>query len=102
MASPLFQRINVSRRSMWFQTVVCGGSIALCLAAALVFWIQPDAFAAVLVLPRWLWIFPGALLAALGWTRDRKRFAIAALSLCFLYAIFFMQEWHSVFRFRTG
>ena len=87
---------------MWFQAVVPGSSIALCLAAALVFWIQPNAFAAVLVLPRWLWIFPGVLLAALGWTRERKRFAIAALSLWFLYAIFFMQEWHSFFRVGTA
>jgi len=67
-----------------------------------IFWIQPDTFAAVLVLPRWLWILPGVLLAFLGWTRERKRFALAALCLWFLYAIFFMQEWHNIFRFRRA
>jgi vancomycin resistance protein VanJ len=101
MAWPLFQRINVSRQSVWFQGVVNGGSIALCIASALVFWIQPDAFAAILVLPHWLWIFPGLALALLGWTRQRKRLVLVAVSLWFLYAVFFMQEWRSVFRFRT-
>jgi len=101
MTWPLFHRLNVSRRSRWFQAVVLGASIVLCVAAVLVFWIQPDAFAAVLILPRWLWIFPGVILGFLGWTRERKRFAIAALSLWFLYTIFFIQEWRSLLRFRT-
>ncbi len=73
--------------------------MTLCFAVTFVFWTQPDALAAVLVLPRWLWIFPGVLLAAAGWTCERKRFVIAALGLWFLYTVFFMQEWHSVFRF---
>jgi len=102
MAWPLFQRLNVSRRSRWFQVLVVGGSIALCLAASFVFWAQADVFAAVLVLPRWLWILPGVLCGLLGWTRERKRLAIAALALWFLYAIFFIQEWHSLIRFRTA
>jgi endonuclease/exonuclease/phosphatase (EEP) superfamily protein YafD len=101
MAWPLLQRLNVSRRSKWFQAVVSGGSIALCLAAALIFWVQPDAFAAVLVLPRWLWILPGILFGLLGLTRERKRLALVALGFWFLYTMFFIQEWRSVFRFRT-
>jgi hypothetical protein len=46
-------------------------------------------------------MFPGVLLAVLGITRERKQFAIPALCLWFLYAIFFMQEWRSFFRFGT-
>src|SRR5947208_16518363 len=102
MAWPILQRLNVSRRSKWFQAIVPGGSIALCLAAAFVFWVQPDAFAAVLVFPRWLWLMPGVLFALLGWTRQRKRFAIAALSLWFVYFIFFVQEWRRLFGFPSG
>jgi vancomycin resistance protein VanJ len=93
--------LNFSRQALWFQAAFPGGSIALCAVAAIIFWIQPDVFAAVLVLPRWLWIFPGIFLAALGWTRERKRFVIAAFSLWFLYAVFFVQEWRSFFRLGT-
>src|SRR5690349_17673100 len=101
MAWPLFKRLNVSRRSRWFQAVVISGSIALCLAVAFIFWVQPDVCAAILVLPRWLWIFPGLLFGLLGWTRESKRFALIALGLWILYTLFFIQEWHSLFRFQS-
>jgi len=78
-----------------------GGSITLCVVAALVFWVQPEACAAVLVLPRWLWIFPGFAFALLGWTRQRRRLVLAAVVLWLLYAIFFIQEWRGFFRFRA-
>ncbi len=52
-----------------------------------------------LVLPRWLWIAPGLLLALLGWTRKRKRIANLALALWCLYTIFFVQELRSLIRF---
>lgn len=93
------RQFNFSRRSLWFQAIIPGGSIGLCLAAALVFWIQPDPCAAMLVLPRWLWIIPGLILAALGWTRQRKKVAIIATILWLLYIIFFAQEIRSVIRF---
>lgn len=96
MAGPLFQRLKFSRQSIWFQALFPGGSIALCLAAAFVFWFQPDACAAVLVLPRWLWIIPGLLFAFLGWTRSRKRISAIALCLWCLYTLFFVQELRSL------
>jgi endonuclease/exonuclease/phosphatase (EEP) superfamily protein YafD len=93
------RRLNFSRQSLWFQTIVPGGSIALCLAVAIVFWLQPNPCAAMLVLPRWMWILPGLILAALGWTRQRKKAALVAIILWLLYIIFFAQEIRSLFRF---
>jgi hypothetical protein len=102
MAGPLFQRLKLSWQSKWFQALVPGGSIALCLAAAFIFWFQPDTCAAVLVLPRWLWIIPGLVLAALGWTRKRKRFANLATILWLLYTLIFVQELRSLIRFHRS
>jgi vancomycin resistance protein VanJ len=99
MPGPLFQRLKFSRQSTWFQAVFPGASIALCLAATFVFWFQPDVCAAVLVLPRWLWILPGLLLAVIAWTRPRKRMTMIAIFLWFLYAICFIQEFRSLIRF---
>ncbi len=102
MAGPLFQRLKFSRQSTWFQAFIPGGSIALCLAAAFIFWFQPDACAAILVLPRWLWIAPGLLLALLGWTRKRKCIANAALVLWCLYTLFFVLELRSLVQFHRS
>jgi len=95
-------RPKLSRQSAWFQAIVPGGSIALSLTAAFIFWFQPDACAAILVLPRWLWIAPGLLLAAIGWTRKRKQIANVALVLWCLYTIFFVQELRSLIRFHQS
>ena len=73
--------------------------MALCLTVAAVFWLQPDACAAMLVLPRWIWLLPGLILAALGWTRRRNKVAIVAIILWLLYILFFAQEIRSVIRF---
>ena len=99
--APFVQRLNLSRRSVWFQAVGPGGSIVLCLAAAFIFFVQPDASAAVLVFPRWLWIVPGLVLALLGLTRQCKRWALMAVCLWILYTLFFVQEWRSLLQFRT-
>ena len=99
MAWLFLKRTNLSRQSLGFQAIVPGGSIGLCLAVALVFWIQPDPCAAMLVLPRWVWVFPGLILAALGWTRQRKKVAIIATILWLLYIIFLAQEIRSIIRF---
>jgi len=100
MPRPFLKNLKLSRQSVWFQALIPGGSIALCVAVAFIFWFQPDACAAVLVLPRWLWILPGLLLAALGWTRKRKRIVNVALVLWCFYTIVFIQELHSLIRFR--
>ncbi|HWC58283.1 MAG TPA: endonuclease/exonuclease/phosphatase family protein [Verrucomicrobiae bacterium] len=100
--APIVQRLNLSRRSVWFQAVVPGGSIVLCFVIAFIFWIQPDACAAILVLPRWLWIVPGLLFAVLGFVHQRKGIALIAVSLWLFYIVLFVQEWRSVLRFQTG
>jgi vancomycin resistance protein VanJ len=93
---------KISRESTWFQVVVPGTSALLCFAAAFVFWFQPDSCAAVLVLPRWLWIIPGLFFGLLGWTKKRKRMAGIAIILWFLFAVVFVQELRSVFHWRTS
>ena len=93
-------RISFSRESIWFQIIVPGGSIALCCLIALVFYWQPDACAAVLVLPRWMWIAPGLVLAALGWTRQCKRIAVAAAVVWVIYGLAFTQELPGLLRVR--
>jgi hypothetical protein len=100
MARSTFQRLKFSRKSVWFQATFTGGSIALCVASTLIFLFQPDACAAVLVLPRWLWIAPGLVLALLGFTRQRKRIASSAIVLWLLYCAVFVQEFRSLIRFR--
>src|SRR3954466_8987150 len=102
MARPLFQRLKFSRQSIWFQAVFPGGSIALCAVATFIFLVQPDVCAAILVLPRWLWILPGLVLAAMGWTRKRKRVANAPATLWLLYTIFFVLEFPSLIQLRSS
>jgi hypothetical protein len=91
--------LKFSRQSIWFQIIFPGSSVALCFAAAFIFLFQPDGCAAVLVLPRWLWIFPGLLLAFLGWPRQRKRIANIAATLWLLNAIVFVQEFRTFIPF---
>jgi hypothetical protein len=94
-----FQKQKFSRDSIWFQAIIPGGSVALCAVVAFIFWLQPDCCAAMLVLPRWMWIVPGLLLALPGWTRKRKRMVGIAATLWFSYAVFFTQEFRSLVRF---
>jgi vancomycin resistance protein VanJ len=70
----------------------------LCIATIFIFSFQPDACAAVLVLPRWLWIAPGLVLALIACTRPRKRMTAIAVGLWLLYAICFVQEFRSLIR----
>jgi len=92
----------ISRDSIWFQAAFPGSSSALCLAVTFIFLFQPDAFAAILVLPRWLWVLPGLVLAAPGWTRQRQRFAYLATALWVLYALFFVQELRTLVRWKAA
>jgi hypothetical protein len=66
----------------------------------LAYWFQSDSWAALLVLPRWLWIGPGLLLALLGWTRSRKRLATIVVALWLLYAYCFVEERPALMRWR--
>ena len=102
MARLTYRNLRFSRDSKWFQAIVLGCSVLLCCAVAIIFWLQPDYFAAMLVLPRWMWIAPGLLLALLGWTRTRKRMVGIAVALWFLHAALFTQEFRSLFRFGHG
>jgi hypothetical protein len=77
-----------------------GVSLALCLGATLVFSVQPDFCAAVLVLPRWMWVFPGIVFALLGWTRGRRWFIGAVLLFWVFYTLLFVQEVRGSLRFR--
>lgn len=92
------RRLTISRDSRGFQGLVLGTSVLLCLGIAFVFSVQPDCCAAVLILPRWLWIFPGVTLAALGLTRRRNRMASAALALWLIFTVLFMLELRTLFR----
>lgn len=96
------RNLKFSRNSLWFQAIVPGGSVVLCCLVAFIFWFQPDYCAALLVLPRWMWLAPGLALALLGWTRDRKWMFGIAVVLWLLYAALFTLELRSLFRFWRG
>jgi len=91
----------LSRDSIWFQAILLGASGALCVFIACIFWFQPDACASVLVLPRWLWIAPGVGLAVLCLTHQSKRLVGLVLFLWLLYTSFFVQEWRTLFRWKS-
>ncbi|HZL42966.1 MAG TPA: hypothetical protein VFD66_06770 [Verrucomicrobiae bacterium] len=91
---------KISRSSLWFQIVTLGVSAALCVGVGMVFWRQPDFCAAVLVLPRWLWLAPGLFFAMLAWTSQRKVGAIAVIVLWMLFTILFVEEASSLVRSR--
>ena len=93
---------SFSRDSVWFQSATFIASSALCVTAALIFSVQPDWCAAVLVLPRWLWIGPGLVLAFLGLTRRHRKWALIAILLWLMYAIAFVQELRSLIRWKTS
>jgi len=78
-------------RRVWIAGVA---SIAFCLFVAVMCWWQPDAWAVFLMWPRWLWLVPGLLLAALSWHRLAKHFAVTAGILWLGYAGVFVEELH--------
>jgi endonuclease/exonuclease/phosphatase (EEP) superfamily protein YafD len=94
--------VRFSRDSIWFQGVFLGSSLALCLAAVFIFSVQPDVCAAVLVLPRWMWVLPGTLLALLAFTRKRKWMSLAVVTLWLLYGLVFSQELRSLVRWKPA
>jgi endonuclease/exonuclease/phosphatase (EEP) superfamily protein YafD len=100
MALQWLRNRTFSRTSLWFQILVVGGSTLLCLVATAVFWLQPDSCAAVLVLPRWLWMLPGLFLAALGCTRRSKLPALAGAVLWLIYGLVFVEETRPLTRWR--
>jgi endonuclease/exonuclease/phosphatase (EEP) superfamily protein YafD len=82
------------------QSGLLGLSAALWLAVSLCYALRPDAWAAVTVLPAWVWLPPGVLLAGLGWCRAGKRFAAVVGLLWLLYLLFLVDEWRSLVRLR--
>ena len=77
-----------------------GASAALCAAVSLLSALQPDACAAVLVLPRWVWLAPGLLLVAVGWRQKGKRYAGTIAALWLVYAVLYVEEIASLARWR--
>lgn len=96
------RRLTIRRESPWFQCVVLGASSVLCLAIALAFSIQPDWCATVLVLPRWLWIAPGLILALAALTKRKKRAATAVMMLWLAFALIYVLELRSLFRWSNS
>ena len=69
-------------------------SIAFCFFVSAVCWWQPDAWAAFLIWPRWLWLAPALLLTGLSWHRSAKRFAMVAGLVWLVYVAIFVEELH--------
>jgi hypothetical protein len=87
------RNLTIPRAAPWFQVLVSGVSTLLCFTVAVAFWFQPDSWAALLVLPRWLWLAPALAFALLGgWTGRRKVLTIAVAALWLLYAALFVEE----------
>src|ERR1043166_5611758 len=73
-------------------------SLLLCLMTTAVSrtrWAWSTAF---ILLPLWIWLLPGLVLAALGWSRATKRWCIAVVALWFLFVLFFCEESRSLLR----
>jgi vancomycin resistance protein VanJ len=96
----LLRNLSVSRASPRFQALVLGTSTLLCMTVPLVYWLQPDSWAAVLLFPRWTWPVFGLTLATLAWTRKRKLASSVVAVLWLLYSIVLVEEVSSLTRWR--
>ncbi len=74
-------------------------SALLCVAISLCYWLRPDSCAAVTVFPTWMWLAPGGVLVASGFSRRTKRAALGVVLLWLLFLWTFAEEPRSLLRF---
>jgi endonuclease/exonuclease/phosphatase (EEP) superfamily protein YafD len=92
--------VVIQRSARWFQILVLGLSTTLCFAAACVYEFQPDWCAAVLLYPRWVWLVGGLLLSLAALTREHRKIPLIIASLWLIYGVGFVEEFHSLARWR--
>jgi len=69
-------------------------SAVLCANVALAYWFQPDALAAVTLVPIWFWLVPAMVLARLGYERNRRVLVGAVLLSWLLVGLVGDGEFH--------
>jgi endonuclease/exonuclease/phosphatase (EEP) superfamily protein YafD len=82
----------------WFRSGCLALSVVLCAVVACCYALRPDAVAALTLLPPWLWLGPGLLLAAIGWSRADLRWAASTLVIWIIFLIVFAEEPTSLIR----
>jgi vancomycin resistance protein VanJ len=84
----------------WLGIAALSLSALLCVVVSIAYTVQLDSLAALTILPRWLWLVPGLLLAVLGWISSRKRLVGVVVLLWCLYTAVFVEECASLTRWR--
>jgi vancomycin resistance protein VanJ len=73
-------------------------SALLCVTATTVHLWRSDATVALALLPPWLWLGPGAVLCALGWTRRDRPWAVATLGAWIAFVLVCAEDVRSLAR----
>ena len=81
-----------------FQMVILGSSALLWAVVSWGAWRQPDSWAAILILPRWLWLITGVALACCGWNQRMRWWFAGVMALWLVFAVAFVEETASVVR----
>lgn len=72
---------NVGRFTRLVRRILLALSALLCGLIAWAYFARPDALAAATVFPIWAWLVPGGLLAALGCTKELRRFVLLVTAM---------------------
>jgi hypothetical protein len=82
----------------WRPIFGLGLSLVLCVIASIAYFLQPDSWAALLILPRWIWLVFGLLLGTFGWSQSCKLLTTITALLWLLYAVVLVEEVGSLAR----
>ena len=91
-----------SRRRLIRQRTFLIASTILCLAVAHVYWHQPDALAALTLVPAWCWLLPAYVLLRYGMNRTRWVWSWLSLLLWAAFFGMFVDEIPSLWRGLTS
>ncbi len=83
--------------SCWRQ-LACSSSVFLWLVILLILLFQPNALAALTLVPPWCWVVAGVALAVIGYQRSIRRWSMLAIALWVLFACVFVDETQSLGR----
>lgn len=93
---------QVTNRFWRWRQVASAASLVIFTLISLCLWLQPDPFAALVLVPPWCWLILGLMLCLCAHRRKRRAFTILLLALWSLFTVLFVEEAWSLVRPSTS